>query len=390
MGSDYDLVIIGGGIHGVGIAQAGAAAGYRVLLLEQTALAHGSSSRSSKLIHGGLRYLETAQFRLVRESLAERQRLLRLAPELVRLIPFHIPIYRTTSRRPWQLRVGLGLYALLAGLGPEARFRSLPPARWDALDGLNTNGLQAVFAYQDAQTDDAALTAAVWRSAAALGAELMMPARFLAAELHEQGAQIEYAMAGARHTCHARILVNAAGPWAGGLLERVRPQLLAPALELVRGTHMLLPGRLAAGAYYLEAPQDGRAVFALPRADNTLVGTTECPYRGDPEAVAPAAGECDYLRKVIAHYFPAQAAVAPLGSFAGLRVLPASAERAFQRSRETLLVPDRRVAPRLYSVFGGKLTTYRATAEKLLRRLRAELPTRTPRGDTRRLPLTPA
>jgi len=390
MARTYDLVIIGGGIHGVGIAQAGAAAGYGVLLLEQAALAHGSSSRSSKLIHGGLRYLETAQLRLVRESLGERRLLLRLAPELVRLIPFHIPVYANTARRPWHIRVGLGLYALLAGLGAEARFQSLPRTHWDALDGLSTQGLQAVFRYQDAQTDDAALTAAVWRSAESLGAELLMPARFLAAELHQQGARIEYEMAGARHHCDARILVNAAGPWASGLLDRVQPRPLAPPLELIRGTHVLLPGRLAAGAYYLEAPEDGRAVFALPRADATLVGTTECPYHGDPEAVEPNAAECDYLRRVIGRYFPDQGAAVPLASFAGLRVLPASTARAFQRSRETLLVPDRASKPRLYSVFGGKLTTYRATAEKLLRRMQSHLPTRRPRADTRELPLTPA
>lgn len=385
----YDLVIIGGGIHGAGIAQAGAAAGYSVLLLEQTALAHGSSSRSSKLIHGGLRYLETAQFRLVRESLDERRRLLRLAPELVRLIPFHIPIYAATGRRPWQLRIGLGLYALLAGLGSEARFRSLPRARWDALDGLSTDGLQAVFGYQDAQTDDAALTAAVWRSAASLGAELLMPTRFLAAELHAEGARIEYQTAAASESCEARMLINAAGPWASGLLERISPRPATPAMELIRGTHMLLPGRLSVGAFYLEAPQDGRAVFALPRAEATLVGTTECPYHGDPDAVAPNTAECDYLRRVIARYFPHRAADLPLSSFAGLRVLPASRERAFQRSRETLLVPDRASRPRLYSVFGGKLTTYRATAEKLLRRLQPDLPARRPRADTRELPLTP-
>ena len=385
----HDLVIVGGGIHGVGIAQAGAAAGYRVLLLEKTALAHGSSSRSSKLIHGGLRYLETAQFALVQESLRERRLLLGLAPELVRLISFHVPVYQTTRRRPWQLQVGLGLYALLAGLGPESGFEKLPRAHWAGLDGLSTEGLQAVFRYRDAQTDDAALTAAVWRSAESLGAKLAMPACFLAAELGENGAYIEYEVNGIGQDCEATVLINAAGPWAAALPERVRPRPPAPPLELIRGSHILLPGQLASGAYYLEAASDGRAVFALPHADGILVGTTECPYAGDPDLVAPNEGECAYLRAVLERYFPAAVGHAPIASFAGLRVLPAGAARAFLRSRETQLVPDRRSRPRMVSVFGGKLTTYRASAEKLLRLLRGSLPERRPRADTRRLPLTP-
>ena len=130
----YDAVIVGGGIHGVGFAQAAAAAGHTVLLLEQTTLAHGSSSRSSKLIHGGLRYLESGQLRLVRESLHERALLLKLAPDLVHLRRFLIPVYRQTRRRPWQLRIGLSLYAMLAGLGSAALFGTLSRRHWRELD----------------------------------------------------------------------------------------------------------------------------------------------------------------------------------------------------------------------------------------------------------------
>ncbi|HUR29342.1 MAG TPA: FAD-dependent oxidoreductase, partial [Planctomycetota bacterium] len=173
--SDFDLVVVGAGILGAGVAQAAAAAGASVLLLEEREIACGTSSRSSKLIHGGLRYLETAQFGLVRESLAERKILLAIAPHLVRLVDFHVPIYRTTRRRPWQLRAGLSLYSALGGFGRDSRFQKLARHEWSSLDGIATKDLQAVFRYRDGQTDDAALTRAVVQSAVALGCELRMP-----------------------------------------------------------------------------------------------------------------------------------------------------------------------------------------------------------------------
>ncbi|MBS1246874.1 MAG: FAD-dependent oxidoreductase [Proteobacteria bacterium] len=192
MTGQHDLVVIGAGIHGAGAAQAAAAAGYSVLVLEQTGIASATSCRSSKLIHGGLRYLESGQLNLVRESLRERDILLRIAPQLVRLVPFHIPIYRHTARRSWQIRAGLSLYALLGNLRRHAWFDTLPRTQWDELDGLTTRNLQAVFRYQDAQTDDAALTQAVMRSAQSLGAELVVPGEFLAAQHTANGYAVRY------------------------------------------------------------------------------------------------------------------------------------------------------------------------------------------------------
>jgi glycerol-3-phosphate dehydrogenase len=183
MNCRVDVLVVGGGIHGAGCAQAAAAAGHSVLLLEQRALAAGSSSRSSKLIHGGLRYLESGQWRLVRESLHERTTLLRLAPDLVKLRQFHIPLYGDTRRRGWQLRVGLTLYAALAGFDRSAGFGTVPRRLWGELDGLQSRGLRQVYWYHDAQTDDRLLTEAVVRSAQSLGAELRMPAQLVGAEL---------------------------------------------------------------------------------------------------------------------------------------------------------------------------------------------------------------
>src|SRR3984957_18551600 len=162
---EYDVIVVGGGIHGAGVMQAAAAAGHSTLLIEKCALASGTSSRSSKLIHGGLRYLESGQFALVRESLRERAIHLRIAPDLVHLKPFFIPVYDDTRRRPWQLKAGLSIYALLGGFDASTRFGSVPKREWAKLDGLETRGLDAVICYQDAQTDDARLTRAVVQSA---------------------------------------------------------------------------------------------------------------------------------------------------------------------------------------------------------------------------------
>ncbi len=384
----YDVVVIGAGIHGAGAAQAAAAAGYRTLVLEQIAVASATSRHSSKLIHGGLRYLESMQFGLVRASLQERELLLRLAPDLVRLVPFHIPIYPQTSRRPWKLRAGLTLYAMLGNFAAACRFETLAPPRWPDLDGLTTAGLQAVFRYFDAQTDDAALTRAVMRSAQDLGAELLCPARFMSAEHHLSGYTVHYTTAQGDVTCNTRAVVNAAGPWASQVSQRFMPALPVQEVQLVQGTHIVLPGRLTQGAYYLEAPWDRRAVFVMPWYDRTLVGTTETAFTGDPGVVEPLPAEITYLQKILAHYFPAHT-LTIVESFAGLRVLPAGDGAAFHRPRETRLSVDDEQLPRAITIYGGKLTGYRATAEKALDRLRAQLPGRRRIGDTAELLLTP-
>jgi glycerol-3-phosphate dehydrogenase len=387
---DVDVLVIGAGIHGAGVAQAAAAAGYSVLLLEQSAIAAGSSSRSSKLIHGGLRYLETGQFHLVRESLHERATLLRLAPELVQLQCFYIPVYRQTRRRPWQLRLGLSLYALLAGLPRSARFGTVPPAQWGTLDGLDTAALQAVFCYHDAQTDDRALTAAVLRSAQTLGARFICPAQFTGASLREHGAEVRYTYEAREQQCRARVLVNAAGPWADTLAHRITPAIAVPPLERVQGAHIVLPGALERGIYYVESPRDGRALFVMPWRQALMIGTTETRFHGDPAEVTPSHAEIHYLLGALKHYFPRYRASSPddiASSFAGLRVLPGGPGHAFHRSRETMLVLDRAPRPRVLSIYGGKLTTYRAVAQRALQRLRASLPPRRALARTDQLPL---
>jgi glycerol-3-phosphate dehydrogenase len=388
----YDVLVVGGGIHGAGVAQAAAAAGHSVLLLEKTGLASGTSSRSSKLIHGGLRYLESAQWRLVRESLRERRILLEIAPELVRLVPFHLPIYRSTRRRPWQLRLGLVMYAALGGFDRTTRFATVPPREWDRLDGLETEGLGTVLRYFDGQTDDALLTRSVMASAEKLGAELALPAAFVDAELAADGAVVRFTNQGRPENAHARVLINAAGPWANMVATRITPTPLLPAVELMQGTHLIVPGQLSQGVYYVESPRDGRAVFVMPWYGETLVGTTETSFRGNPDQVAPLAAERHYLLSILRRYFPRyrrSTEGAQHRAFAGLRVLPVGKGHAFHRSRETLFIADRNSRPRTLSIYGGKLTGWRATAEQVMQRVAGSLPERRARADTARLRIDP-
>ena len=408
----HDVVVIGGGIHGVGVAQAAAASGYSVLVLEQGELASGTSSRSSKLIHGGLRYLEHGQFGLVRECLYERNLLLKLAPELVKLRPFFIPVYRQSKRNRLTIRAGLSLYALLAGGGSTARFKSLSYKQWDSLDGLQTQNLRAVFQYQDAQTNDEELTRAVMASAQSLGAELSLNTEFLGAHLGEYGNggegpnvgknEVRFKKEGVEQSCSCRVIVNASGPWVNTVLERVNSDVSQLPIELVQGAHILLHGKLEHGVYYLESPRDQRPLFAIPwqfnGMDVVMVGTTETSFTGDPKNVRPLPEEQQYLQDAFDHYFPnfqnEGTGAHMIDSFAGLRVLPTGNSFAgdvhASRSRDTILHPDRPKKPRLVTIYGGKLTAYRATAEKIMVLLRASLPQRKPVTSTRKLPLEPA
>ena len=386
--NQYDVIIIGGGVHGAGVLQAVAASGHSALLVEKGALASGTSSRSSKLIHGGLRYLESGQFSLVHESLRERAILLRIAAELVELKPFYIPVYPETRRRPWQLQVGLFVYAMLGGFGDSTRFGRVPRREWDLLDGLKLDQLDAVVRYHDAQTDDALLTRAIVDSAVGLGAELLMPAQFQSATLDEGGVTVGVVSGGRELELRCRVLVNAAGPWATHVARRVSPAIFVPGVDLVQGTHIVLPQLLKGGIYYVESPSDGRAVFVMPWYGATMVGTTETPYRGEPDQVVPLPEEEDYLLAVAGHYFPAMARFGRgdiTRRFAGLRVLPAAAEKAFDRSRETIFSLDREARPRVLGIYGGKLTGWRAAAEQVLKRIAPSLPACTARAATDQL-----
>ena len=378
---DCDLLVIGAGIHGAAVAREAAARGWNVIVLEQYAEpAVATSSRSSKLIHGGLRYLETGQLKLVYECLREQKILLRTAPQLVHRQRFTIPIAPGMRRPGWLIHAGLWLYCLLGGARPRRH-----SARYAATDGLLARGDQYLLSYQDAQTDDAPLTAAVLKSAELMGTRLYFQTRVDSLDLEAAGVRIGAThAAGEALTLRARAVANLSGPWVPALLGKVSPSQSMPATELVKGSHIVLPYAPKQGCYYLEA-EDGRAVFVMPWRGQRLVGTTETRFTGDPASVMPDEAEIDYLLRTHNRYFVPQFHRSDvLDSWSGLRLLPAGEGSSFKRPRESILLTDRGPSPRLVSLIGGKLTSHRATAEQICRRLAASMPTAHFRADTRR------
>lgn len=372
--SQFDIVVIGAGIQGGGVAQAAAAAGYKVLVLEKNTIASGTSSRSSKLIHGGLRYLETAQFSLVRKSLKERALLCKLAPELVKLQPFYIPVYQNTTRRAWKIRLGLSLYALLGNLHKSNLFKQVQKNRFSELDGLSTLQLQKVFKYYDGQANDTALSEAVMFSATTLGAELKCHAEVKKIEKNDGVFTLKYQKDNVENIVTAKVIINAAGPWVNEVLTRVSSEVKSLEVDLVQGTHIIINENAPSGIFYLEAA-DQRAVFVMPYEYNgeskTMLGTTESHYQGDADQVKPLDSEINYLLQVYKTYFPDNTNVKVLHKFAGLRVLPQSESLMFQRPRDTEL---HWALPGLLTLYGGKLTAYRYTADSVIKKIKPLLP----------------
>jgi len=365
----YDVVIIGGGIQGCAVAQAVQASGFTTLLLEKQDWAWATSSRSSKLIHGGLRYLQTGQFQLVRECLSEREWMLKTVPDLVKQNWFYIPLYKDSHFRPWQIHAGLFLYYCLSGLKPHGRYRLVPKKEWGGLHGLKTENLQAVFSYQDAQADDRALTVAIKLSAERYGATCVTQASFLSAEKQNEGYAVTFECGDRVETVSTQMLVNASGPWVNQVLERVSPPLKQVDIDLVQGTHIVVDEKICDQCFYLESPSDHRAVFVLPWKGKTLIGTTETEFKGEPENTEPLQSEIDYLLATVRHHFPHQTLTFST-AFSGLRVLPKSSLLpSFLRSREVMI----NVEEGLISIYGGKLTAWRSTAERVLRKIEDQL-----------------
>lgn len=373
-----DLLIIGGGINGAGIARDAAGRGWRVMLVEQGDLAQSTSSASTKLIHGGLRYLEHYAFRLVREALHEREILLGLAPHLIRPLRFVVP-HEAHLRPAWLIRLGLILYDRLGGRQSLPRSESL---RFDGSGSLDSGplkpGFRRGFAYADARVDDARLVVLNALDARERGAEILTRTRLVGAERADGcwQATIEDAETGRQRAIRTRGLVNAAGPWVAELLERRLGQNSAKRVRLVKGSHIVVP-RLYDGdhAYLLQNP-DRRIVFTIPYQQRfTLIGTTDLSFAGDPARVEIDRDEIEYLTASIGHYF-----ATPIGPedvvwhYAGVRPLyddQAASESAVTRDYVLDLTPG--PAP-LLSVFGGKITTYRRLAEQAVDRLGKALP----------------
>jgi glycerol-3-phosphate dehydrogenase len=366
--ADYDLAIVGGGINGTGIARDAAGRGLRVLLVEQDDLASGTSSASTKLVHGGLRYLEHGAFRLVREALIEREVMLRMAPHLIRPMRFVLPVEQGL-RSPWLLRLGLFIYDHLGGRKILPGTRRLDLAHDPAGVPLK-RGFGAGFEYSDCRADDARLVVLNARDAADRGATIRSRTRCIGAERGD-GWQLLLDTYGRRDIARARVLVNATGPWlarfAAGVLKQTSP---AP-VRLDKGSHIVVRRLFDHDAGYIFQTPDGRVVFALPFAhDFTMIGTTDRSFSGDPAGVAPAAEEIDYLCAAANGYFRTQIMPADVvWSFAGVRSLYDDGSRNPQdTTRDYVLTLDENRAP-LLTVYGGKITTCRRLAEHALDKL---------------------
>jgi glycerol-3-phosphate dehydrogenase len=360
----YDLLIIGGGINGAAIARDAAGRRQKVLLVEKDELAAHTSSASSKLIHGGLRYLEYYEFRLVREALKEREILLRTAPHIVTPLRFVLP--HGPGMRPWwMLRAGLKLYDLLAigGSLPRSTATVETPLR----EPLKEEAALRLAAYWDARVDDARLVILNAVDAAHHGAEIATRTEFLSAR--RQGELWEAELSGGRRVC-ARAIINAAGPWVADVLKQRLSEESRASVRLIKGSHMVVP-RLYEGdhAYILQQP-DGRVVFALPWGEANLIGTTDIPVDTPEEAVI-STEEIDYLCAAVNRYFRRQTAPSHvLGSYSGVRSLyDDGAGEAKAVTRDYHLELDDDPGPKLLSIFGGKITTARALAEEGLAKL---------------------
>jgi len=375
----HDLLVIGGGINGAGIARDAAGRGLAVMLVEKDDLASATSSWSSKLIHGGLRYLEQYEFRLVREALQEREVLLRLAPHIIRPLAFVLP-HDASMRPAWMIRAGLWLYDHLGGriTLPASRHVAFPHPQYSA--GLKA-GIRSGFVYSDCSVDDARLTLVNAMSAREKGATVLTRTRFEGARRVGDAWEAAIVRAGGtRETVRARALVNAAGPWVVDVLGGIEGDRITDRVRLVKGSHIVVPRvHSQPHAYILQNP-DKRVVFVIPyEADFSLVGTTDVQVASVGEARAITAEETRYLLDAANRFLAEPLAQGDIvSSYAGVRPLyDDGSPNPSEVTRDYVLKLDAGASgrePALLTVFGGKITTYRRLAEEALAKLAPSFP----------------
>lgn len=368
-----DIFVVGGGINGVGIANDAAGRGLKVVLCEQADLAQATSSASSKLIHGGLRYLEYYEFRLVREALREREVLLGKAPHIVWPLRFILP-HQPHLRPAWMIRAGLFLYDNLGKRDSLLKSRGL---RFDSASPLVPE-LQRGFEYSDCWVDDARLVIVNALQAKQNGAEIMVRTRCITA--HDEGGQwrliLEDLASGKRYERHARVLVNAAGPWVENFIRTGTQRQSRYRIRMVQGSHIVVPRINTDERAYMLQNSDSRIVFVLPyEQDFSLIGTTDVRYRGDPAKVTASEEEIAYLLALTNSYFKAKLTREDvITTYSGVRPLCDDEDAdPSAMTRDYTLDLDHSGAP-LLSVFGGKITTYRKLAEAALDELKPSLP----------------
>lgn len=377
MNSDYDIFIIGGGINGCGIARDAVGRGYKVGLAEMDDLASGTSSRASKLIHGGLRYLEYYAFRLVREALSEREVLLKMAPHIIWPLRFILPHHRD-MRPAWLLRLGLFLYDHIGKrklLAPAKNVNLRTSTVGKPLKPMFSLG----FEYSDCWVDDARLVVLNAMDAADLGAFIAVRTKVVNARRAAGGwiIQTRDVMTRKENEVRARLLVNASGPWVDEVLRDCLGTAGASNVRLVKGSHIVVPRLHDHDRAYIFQNRDGRIIFVIPyQGDFSLIGTTDNDYAGDPGEVAIGADEITYLCDVVGEYVrtpPRPEDV--VWSYSGVRPLyDDGASAAQEATRDYVLRLDEEggQAP-LVNIFGGKITTYRRLSEKVLEKIETAL-----------------
>ncbi len=384
----FDLAVIGGGINGAGIARDAAGRGLRVLLVEQHDLASGTSSTSTKLIHGGLRYLEHGALRLVHEALAEREVLLRMAPHLVRPMRFILPHHKGL-RPAWMLRLGLFLYDSL-GSRKILPGTTVVDLKTDPRGAPLAPDFSRGFEYSDCRVDDARLVVLNAVDAAERGADIRTRTRLSEARRDGEIWRLTLCTPQGVSTAQARVLVNAAGPWVDSVWQSALHRPRSGRIRLVKGSHIVVPRLYAHDRAYIFQNADGRIVFAIPyEGDFTLIGTTDIDIDGPPESARASDDEIAYLCKAVSGYF--RQTVTPeqvVNTFSGVRPLyDDGAGAAQQATREYVLDLDAPAgeAP-LLNIYGGKITTYRKLAEAALKKLTPILGDRPAWTATARLP----
>ncbi|MBY4676728.1 glycerol-3-phosphate dehydrogenase [Marinobacterium arenosum] len=360
----YDLLVVGGGINGAGIAADAAGRGLKVVLCEMNDLASATSSNSSKLIHGGLRYLEYYEFRLVREALAEREVLLKNAPHIIWPLRFRLP-HRPHLRPAWMIRAGLFLYDHLAKRVTLPASKSLTFGSDSPLIAQISRG----FEYSDGWVDDARLVVLNAQAARQKGAEIHTRTKCISARRTADlwAVTLQNTLTGETHELKARALVNAAGPWVSSLFGDVMATKAPKSIRLVKGSHIIVPRIHNEPEAYILQNEDGRIVFVIPYEDRfSLIGTTDVEYQGDPAEVAISQDEVEYLVAVTNQHFKRRiSAQDVLSSYSGVRpLLDDEADSAQAVTRDYTFEVDApgQQAP-LLSVFGGKITTYRKLSQ---------------------------
>ncbi|MBI2717271.1 MAG: glycerol-3-phosphate dehydrogenase [Rhizobiales bacterium] len=367
----YDLVVIGGGINGCGIARDAAGRGLKVFLAERDDLASGTSSASTKLIHGGLRYLEHYEFRLVREALIEREVLLRAAPHIIRPLRFVLPHHN--GLRPWPLiRLGLFLYDHLGGRDILPGTRSVDLRRDETGRPLKDRFVRG-YEYSDCWVEDARLVVLNARDAVGRGAAIRTRTRVVRARRDGEAWDVRLSSDAGEETVRGKVLVNAAGPWVSQVLGEVIGHSAPDRIRMVRGSHLVVDRLYDHDRCYIFQNADGRICFAIPYEQNfTLIGTTDEDHQGDPTNPRISAAETDYLLAAVSEYFRTPVTRAQVRwSYSGIRPLyDDGASKAQEATRDYVLKLDPLpgAAP-LLSVFGGKITTFRKLAEATLEKL---------------------